>query len=99
MNLNELEIEMANIKSAFGSKLAECREFAGFPKSAQKFGIKSPNLIFKIESGQNFPNESTFQYFVELYEIEGRDLVFLQGLYNRGKEVKKAIMRKKRGWK
>lgn len=99
MKIEQLELEMSQIKSALGSKLAECRVMAGFGKSAQMYGGKSPSLIFKIENGENFPNKSTFDYFVELYGIDGKDLVILQGLYDRGHEIKKMILREKRGWK
>ena len=99
LSLEHLEQEMQQVKSALGSKLAECRVSAGFGKSAQHYGIKSPNVIFNIEDGRNFPNKSTLQYFIELYEIEGKDLVLLQGLHDRGREIKKQIIRRKRGWK
>lgn len=97
--LDKLENELSQVKSALGSKLAEYRVSAGFGKTAQPYGVKSPNILFNIESGKNFPNESTLQYFIELYEIEGKDLVILQGLFDRGKEIKKQIIRQKRGWK
>jgi hypothetical protein len=96
--IEKLETELAQIKSALGSKLAECRIMAGYGKSAQHFGLKSPNVIFNIEDGRNFPNKSTLQYFIDLYEINSRDLVILQGLHDRGREAKKQIIRFKRGW-
>ena len=99
LSIDHLEQELSQLKSALGSKLAECRVLAGYGKSAQHFGTRSPNVIFNIEDGRNFPNKSTLQYFVELYEIQGRDLVLLQGLHDRGREIKKQIIRRKRGWK
>jgi len=98
MKLEHMEQELAQIKSALGNKLAECRASAGFGKSSQPYGIKSPNLIFNVESGKHFPNKDTLEYFIELYEIVGKDLVILQGLHDRGREIKKSIIRKKRGW-
>lgn len=97
--LEQLEFELNQVKSALGNKLATCRISAGFGKTAQPYGTKSPNILFNIESGKNFPNESTLNYFIVLYEIEGKDLATLQGLFDRGKDIKKQIIRKKRGWK
>lgn len=94
-----LEMEYAQVKQALGNKIAECRMMAGYGKSAQHFGVISPNLLFKIENGENLPNEKTFAYFIELYQIEGKSLETLNNLYIKGKELKKQIIRKKRNWR
>jgi len=98
MKIEFLEEELAQVKRAIGSKIAECRTSAGFGKTSQPYGNKSANLIFNVESGKFFPNKDTLDYFVELYEIMGKDLVILQGLHDRGRELKKTIIRHKRGW-
>lgn len=97
--LDTLEQKYREMKIALGSKLAEHRKLAGFGKSAQYFGVVSPNLLFKVESGENLPNERNYQYFVELYEIEGKSLVALNNLYEEAKELKKQIIRLKRNWR
>jgi len=98
MKIEFLEQELAQVKRAIGSKIAECRASAGFGKTSQPYGNKSANLIFNVESGKFFPNKDTLDYFVELYEIMGKDLVILYGLHDRGRELKKQIIRYKRGW-
>jgi hypothetical protein len=98
MKIEFLEQELAQIKSAIGSKIAECRASAGFGKTSQPYGNKSANLIFNVESGKFFPNKDTLEHFIELYEIMGKDLIILKGLHDRGRDIKKQIIRQKRGW-
>lgn len=103
LNLNDkdlktLEQEYDRIKVVLGQKIAECREFAGFPKRSYHDSSKSANLLFNTESGRNFPNADTLNYYMELYQVNDSTRQTLLELHGYGKQYKKTIIRKKRGW-
>lgn len=98
MDLKTLEELYDRIKVGLGSKVAECRQLAGFPKRSYFDSSKSANILFNTESGKNFPNVDTLNYYIELYQVDTKTKEQLYELHRLGKEVKKQIIRKKRGW-
>ena len=101
--MNETKIlilakELNDIKTILGHKLAEFRQLAGFPKRTYPNSVKSPNLLFNIESGRNFPNKDTLMYFMEMYNINDKGQKVLMDLWVEGNRVKREIIRIKRGW-
>ncbi len=96
--IEQLEQKYDTIKKALGNKLAECRQFAGYPKRTYPNSVKSANILFKHESGENLPNLDTLEYYIELYQVGAKDTETLYELQKYGKEVKKEIIRQKRGW-
>ena len=93
-----LEQEYAKIKSVLGKKIAEYRVLAGFPKRTYPNAMKSANLLFKTESGENLPNEDTLRYFIDLYQVSDKSAKVLFDLHKYGKQVKSKIIKIKRGW-
>ena len=71
-DLTTLEEMYDKIKIVLGQKIAECREFAGFPKRSYHDSSKSANILFNTESGKNFPNLDTLNYYMELYQVNER---------------------------
>jgi hypothetical protein len=98
-DLTTLEELYDKIKIGLGNKIAECREIAGFPKRSYYDSAKSANILFNTESGKNFPNLDTLNYYMELYQVNERTKSQLLDLHSQGKQVKREIIRKKRGWK
>lgn len=97
-DLKTLEELYDKIKVGLGCKVAECRQLAGFPKRSYYDSSKSANILFNTESGKNFPNLDTLNYYIELYQVDGKTKETLLELHNQGKQVKREIIRKKRGW-
>ena len=98
-DLTTLEELYGKIKIGLGKKIAECRENAGFPKRSYHDSSKSANILFNTESGKNFPNADTLNYYMELYQVSDRVRSQLLDLHLQGKQVKREIFRRKRGWK
>ena len=96
--LLDLEEKYDKIKCILGDKLAEYRQFAGFPKRSYPNGSKSDNILFNSESGKNLPNADTIDYYVEFYGLNEKQEHILKDLQRQGKQIKTAIIRKKRGW-
>jgi hypothetical protein len=97
-DLKTLEQLYDKIKLVLGDKIAESRQLAGFPKRSYFDSTKSANLLFNTEGGKNFPNIDTLNYFIELYQISGKTKETLLELHNHGKQVKRELIRRKRGW-
>lgn len=98
LSLDELELRYEQMKVALGSKLAEQRQLAGFPKTSYHGGRKSANILFNTESGANLPNIDTLEYYIDLYQVREKVADGLRDLHAQAKETKKMIIRKKRGW-
>ena len=98
MSLEQLETEYSKVKKILGSKIAEYRVFANFPKRTYPNAMKSANLLFKTESGENLPNEDTLRYFIDLYQVSDKSAKVLFDLHKYGKQVKSKIIKIKRGW-
>lgn len=94
----ELEELYDKIKIVLGQKISEARQLAGYAKKFYEGGSKSGNLLFKTESGSNLPNNDTLEYYIKLYQITPKGAENLRELHRQAKEVKKTIIRKKRGW-
>lgn len=92
------EEKYLKIKCVLGSKIAEARVFAGFPKRTYNDSIKSGNLLFKTESGESLPNEDTLRYYIDLYQVSDKNASLLYELWREGKKTKSKIIRLKRGW-
>lgn len=97
-DLKTLEEMYDKIKIVLGNKVAECRQLAGFPKRSYFDSAKSANILFNTEGGKNFPNLDTLNYYIELYQVDGKTKETLLELHNQGKQIKKQIIRIKRGW-
>ena len=98
-DLKTLEEMYDKIKIGLGKKIAECREYAGYPKRSYFGSAKSANILFNTESGKNFPNLDTLNYYMELYQVNERTKSQLLDLHSQGKQVKREIIRRKRSWK
>lgn len=98
MELDELENYYDTIKKTLGSKIAECRQLAGYPKRTYEHSSKSGNILFKNESGQHLANNDTLEFYIELYSVDDKTSENLRELHKYAKELKKEIIRRKRGW-
>ena len=97
-DLLTLEKEYDRIKKVMGDKLAEYRQFAGFPKRTYPNSKKSANLLFNHEGGISLPNEDTVYYYTELYCLNDEQRDLLLEIQKEGKKIKAQILRIKRGW-